>query len=284
MDSKIADDGLLRPLHDEGGPRIFVLRGGAVQCSYPPGAQEFLPSGHWISIMLEPSPGVEVVFGRDVPRIVNGTAVMPAINPAGTRRRANLSARMEQIIVSIAPENLREIAGDEFDRARAELTTTHLTLDSTALRFAKMIKAELTRPGGCNALHLHSLITLLAIRVLRDCSNAAGRVEVKGALSTTAEERIRDYLEEHFRRKLSIAELAGICGLSPGYFTQAFFRTFGSPPHRYIIERRLEFAEKLLAETEMPVAEVAYLSGFSSQSHLTNMLRVHKKKTPGQYR
>jgi AraC family transcriptional regulator len=51
-----------------------------------------------------------------------------------------------------------------------------------------------------------------------------------------------------------------------------------------VLERRLEFAEKLLAETRMPVAEVAYLSGFSSQSHLTNMLRVHRGKTPSQYR
>ncbi|WEX09531.1 AraC family transcriptional regulator [Chelativorans sp. AA-79] len=43
---------------------------------------------------------------------------------------------------------------------------------------------------------------------------------------------------------------------------------------------RLSFAEKLLVETEMTIAEVAYLSGFSSQSHLTSAMRRYKKVTP----
>jgi AraC family transcriptional regulator len=180
---------------------------------------------------------------------------------------------------------MAELAGHELGRTDIDLRPMHFTPDNTAFELAKLINSELNRPHHTNELYLDSLITILGVHVLRNYSNDAKPAgEAKGGLSTLAAKRIRDYLHERFRRKLSIAELAGICGLSPGYFTQAFTKTFGCPPHRYVLERRLEFAEKLLAETRMPVAEVAYLSGFSSQSHLTNMLRVHRGKTPSQYR
>jgi len=234
--------------------------------------------------MLAPSPGIRVTVGDKAPSIANAAAAMLAIDPAGADSRIAWPARMETMIVSIAPESLRDFVGPERDRPDVSLSPVHLALDNTAQRFAKMVKAELNRCKGSNVLYLDSLLSVLAIHVLRNWSTAATQVEVKGALSAAAEKRIRDYLQENFRRKLSIAELAGICGLSPGYFTQAFAKTFGSPPHRYVLERRLEYAEKLLAKTEMPVAEVAYLSGFSSQSHLTSMLRLHKRKTPSQYR
>lgn len=283
-DGKTRNTALPGSLPDDSGPSMVAFRDGAVHRSGPPGAQELLPSRYWVSIMLAPSPGIRVTVGDKAPSIANAAAAMLAIDPAGADSRIAWPARMETMIVSIAPESLRDFVGPERDRPDVSLSPVHLALDNTAQRFAKMVKAELNRCKGSNVLYLDSLLSVLAIHVLRNWSTAATQVEVKGALSAAAEKRIRDYLQENFRRKLSIAELAGICGLSPGYFTQAFAKTFGSPPHRYVLERRLEYAEKLLAKTEMPVAEVAYLSGFSSQSHLTSMLRLHKRKTPSQYR
>ncbi|WP_281354749.1 helix-turn-helix domain-containing protein [Chelativorans alearense] len=46
----------------------------------------------------------------------------------------------------------------------------------------------------------------------------------------------------------------------------------------------MALAEKLLLETDMTTAEVAYLSGFSSQRHLTSAMRSHKRITPARMR
>jgi AraC family transcriptional regulator len=81
-----------------------------------------------------------------------------------------------------------------------------------------------------------------------------------------------------------LAELASVAGLSPRQFLQAFTRTFGDPPHRYVMGLRLALAEKLLRAGDLTIAEIARLSGFSSQSHLTACMRKHRQVTPLQIR
>jgi AraC family transcriptional regulator len=199
--------------------------------------------------------------------------------------RAEWSAPIESVVVALSPDSLRDLAGHEVGRPDVEIRPINHVVDNTALQFAKMIKAELSRPEHANELYLDSLITLIGVHVLRNYSSAAKPLKpVEAGLSTIAANRVREYLHEHFRRKLTISELAAICGLSPGYFTQAFVKTFGSPPHRYVLELRLDFAERLLAGTDMPVAEIAFLSGFSSQSHLTNTMKTRRDKTPSEIR
>ena len=58
----------------------------------------------------------------------------------------------------------------------------------------------------------------------------------------------------------------------------------GMTPHRYLLSRRIERARRLLAETNMSIAQIAYLCGFSSQAHLTIAFRRLVGHTPGGYR
>ncbi|WP_234827236.1 helix-turn-helix transcriptional regulator [Sinorhizobium meliloti] len=263
----------------------MAFRGGAVHWRQPPGAFSFLSTGHSMAIRLARSPGFRFAFDSERSREFDLIAGMLGIAPAGMECKAEWSAPIESVVVALSPESMRELAGHEIDRPDVEIRPVNHTIDNTALQLAKMIKAELSRPDHANELYLDSLITLLGVHVLRRYSSAAKPLKpVDGGLSTIAANRIREYLHEHFRRKLTISELAATCGLSPGYFTQAFAKTFGIPPHRYVLERRLDFAEKLLVGTQLPVAEIAFLSGFSSQSHLTTMMKTHRDKTPRQFR
>jgi len=52
------------------------------------------------------------------------------------------------------------------------------------------------------------------------------------------------------------------------------------PPHRYLINLRLDFAEKLLVDGELAIAEIAYLAGFSDQSHLAATMKKYRGRTP----
>ncbi|MGK9201384.1 helix-turn-helix domain-containing protein [Sinorhizobium meliloti] len=285
MNRQTADASLLERVPDDVGPRKMAFRGGAVHWRQPPGSFSFLSTGHSMAIRLARSPGFRFAFDSEPSQQFDVTAGMLGVAPAGMECRAEWSAPIESVVVALSPESMREIAGHEIGRPDVEIRPVNHTIDNTALQLAKMIKAELSRPDHANELYLDSLITLLGVHVLRRYSGAAKPLKpADGGLSAVAANRVREYLHEHFRRKLTISELAATCGLSPGYFTQAFAKTFGRPPHRYVLELRLEFAEKLLAGTDMPVAEIAYLSGFSSQSHLTNMMKTHRDKTPRQFR
>ena len=54
--------------------------------------------------------------------------------------------------------------------------------------------------------------------------------------------------------------------------------------HRYLLNRRIERARRLLGQADMSIAQVAYRCGFSSQAHLTLAFRRACRLTPGEYR
>jgi AraC family transcriptional regulator len=109
-------------------------------------------------------------------------------------------------------------------------------------------------------------------------------LNVKGGLSARSAHKVQDFLDENFTRKIALAEMASVCGLSSYHFVRAFSRTFGAPPHQYVLDLRLDFAERLLAESRMTIADIAHLSGFSSQSHFTTVMNKYRHATPLQLR
>jgi AraC family transcriptional regulator len=128
------------------------------------------------------------------------------------------------------------------------------------------------------------LITVFGIHLLRTYAGSGKALKTERGLPAHKARRVRDYLQENLSRKVSVADLAALCELSPGRFIQAFSATFGQSPHQYLLRLRLSAAELMLFESDLPITEVAYLSGFSSQSHLTTAMRRYKNITPAQIR
>lgn len=59
--------------------------------------------------------------------------------------------------------------------------------------------------------------------------------------------RARDLLHADVQRGATLDELAAASGLSRGFLARSFARTFGVPPHRYLVELRFEHAKRALA-------------------------------------
>jgi AraC family transcriptional regulator len=72
--------------------------------------------------------------------------------------------------------------------------------------------------------------------------------------------------------------------LGSGHFSEAFGRSVGMSPHQYILRRRVDAAKQLLADGDLPVAEVASALGFSTQSHFGRIFRQITGMTPKRYR
>ena len=58
--------------------------------------------------------------------------------------------------------------------------------------------------------------------------------------------RARDLADARYREPLDVPALARAANLSQAHFSREFRRTFGEPPHRYLLTRRLERAAALL--------------------------------------
>lgn len=92
------------------------------------------------------------------------------------------------------------------------------------------------------------------------------------------------HIHNHLTEDLSVEVLAKLAEVSPAHFRRLFQDAMGTPPHRYILATRLEYARKMLKMTMTPIARIAQDCGFSSQSHLTASFRAAHAATPAEYR
>lgn len=124
------------------------------------------------------------------------------------------------------------------------------------------------------------LLTLLAAIVARHAAPAP--VPAPTVHEPWAVARAREYLESCYERNVSLAELAGVAGLSQFHLVRVFQATVGISPHAYLDQVRVARAKELLT-AGLPIAHVAAATGFADQSHLTRRFKRLVGVTPGRY-
>jgi AraC family transcriptional regulator len=96
--------------------------------------------------------------------------------------------------------------------------------------------------------------------------------------------RVLDYIDQNLEDEFTIGDLARIAHLSAFHFARMFANTMGKPPQRYVSQRRLESAKKMIGTGRLPLCEIAFRSGFSSQASFTRAFRRATNMTPGEFR
>ena len=94
--------------------------------------------------------------------------------------------------------------------------------------------------------------------------------------------RIKDYLHTYFDSKITLEQLSEVSGLSTYYLNRVFSKSIGIPPHKYLMNLRLNKAQELL-KFKNSVTEVGYMVGFFDQSHFTRNFKSFLGITPKQY-
>jgi AraC-like DNA-binding protein len=99
---------------------------------------------------------------------------------------------------------------------------------------------------------------------------------------TQAVSRVRDYIEEHFAKAITLTELSALSGVSPFHLSRQFRARYGLPPYMYLELVRVERARDMLQRGE-PISRIAFATGFSDQSHLNRRFKRVVGVPPGQY-
>jgi AraC family transcriptional regulator len=191
----------------------------------------------------------------------------------------------EYVNLTLDPDLLQRIAIEHGLSSTTAVEHRVIFQDPTILHVAQLLKAEVLSGGLAGNLYVESLRNLLAVHLLRnhtgDSTQPQSRVVELEGLKL---KQLKDYIEEHLAEDLAIATLAALIPMSQFHFARAFKAAIGEPPHRYIMQRRIERAKILLSVARLSVAEVSYQTGFSSQSHFTAQFRRAIGLTPKQFR
>ena len=105
--------------------------------------------------------------------------------------------------------------------------------------------------------------------------------------SIAEQERINPvfaYLVENFRKPVSLDNAASIANMTPNAFCKYFKKITRKTFMETIIEYRLNYATQQLVQTDKPISEISFESGFGDVSHFYKMFKVKMGLSPLNYR
>ena len=100
----------------------------------------------------------------------------------------------------------------------------------------------------------------------------------------SAAEKAIDYVDRNLFDDISLKTLAAKFYVSPSHLCRMFKRTAGEPLTQYITRKRIEYACSLLAETELPISEIAEKSGYENYFYFARVFKRIMGKTPTEHR
>lgn len=108
-----------------------------------------------------------------------------------------------------------------------------------------------------------SIIADLCVKMTLKMENGGGEIE-----------KCLDYISRNYERKITIDELAYICGMSRATFFRKFLRACKTTPNRYINYYRCKIAENLIRIGEKTMTEIACECGFYDLSHMNKCFQA----------
>jgi AraC family transcriptional regulator len=161
--------------------------------------------------------------------------------------------------------------------------------DAALWATAEKLTQEIERGPKSDQFYAEALSVVLIAELARFyraglVADPEAEQQSRGGLAGWQRRTVEEQIEGNLAEPLSLFALAKSVRLSPRHFTRAFKQSFGQPPHRYHLARRVERAKVLLGRGDLSVTEIAVSLGFSDTSAFSTTFRRFSGGTPRDYR
>lgn len=92
------------------------------------------------------------------------------------------------------------------------------------------------------------------------------------------------YISENLGDHLTVASIAKQVHMSVSHFSRIFKQQTGYSPYDYVLVTRLNVAKNCLRETNMSISEIAFKTGFNSESNFIFFFTSNTGISPGKFR
>jgi AraC-like DNA-binding protein len=155
--------------------------------------------------------------------------------------------------------------------------------DPAVAALGSALLPALEQPARASPLFVSHATHALMAQLLHAYGGVAARA-MRGGLAPWQEQRAKEQLRAHLDGRISIADVAAACRLSPGHFATAFKRSTGCSPTAWLANQRIDSARSLLKRGGLSLSEVASATGFSDQAHFTRAFTRLVGMPPGAWR
>lgn len=170
------------------------------------------------------------------------------------------------------------------DRARGPITPLLFDCNHTLIGLISLLEMELLRPGMA--------ADMIAEQAMRSIALILSGIDPYGFLPesdriTIAPARLRrvvEFIEANLAEPLTIDLLAHVAGLSPFHFSRVFRSATGISPYRYVCERRLLKAQRMLMAADTQIQDIASACGFPRHANFSAAFARERNMSPREYR
>lgn len=173
----------------------------------------------------------------------------------------------------------RSILGTSYPRAFRDQLGLNKTFD---LMFEEVEQGQVAYE-----LRVHTLVTEILIGAMRIIQNAVGSALRRTEDTDEFDRRalvIRNFVEANYSEKISIHDLSNILFLSDKQINRIMLRAEGTTFQSYLQRHRYLAAKTMIADTALPLDEIAKRTGLTDESHLHKLFHKYDAASPGSYR
>ena len=166
-----------------------------------------------------------------------------------------------------------------------DLDCFHFELDPVIEGLIKLALLASEKHGRVTPVFAQHLAAVLHAHVLGRDEFSPRKMAVPGTLARWQERRAKEMMSAQLEGEICIESIAKACNLSIAHFSRAFAATVGTPPHRWLVQRRIYRSCELLRNCDsMALADIASCCGFADQSHFTRVFKKVIGLSPGVWR
>jgi AraC-like DNA-binding protein len=160
-----------------------------------------------------------------------------------------------------------------------------VSYDAVMLHLMQAALPVLERPQEVSSLYLDSLFLAARDHIAETYGTFSTKTTLKEwGLTARQLRHALEYIEANLSEDVSLANIADACAASISSLARGFKTTLSVSPHRWVLNRRIALAQRLIYEGATPLSEVAVCCGFADQSHLTRVFARHVGSSPTAWR
>ncbi|GAB2842665.1 hypothetical protein GCM10027277_07360 [Pseudoduganella ginsengisoli] len=159
-----------------------------------------------------------------------------------------------------------------------QFTSDHYVMETVR----RMLNANLMA-GPLQAQYCDGLMVALLTYLLEHYSQPLEAAQAS-TLGGARLRRVLAYMEQHLPDAITNQQLADLCLMSSAHFSREFHAALGLPPHRYLMNMRLEKAREMVEAGGHAMADIADTCGFHDASHLSRTFARHYGMPPARFR
>jgi len=225
-------------------------------------------------------PGDLIFIGPRIPHVWFSEA--PVLNQHSGRTLESVYLLFNQAIL---PEGLTSLPELQHVNRAIQLSERGIRITGDTLNQVSRIMLQLPYLNSMKRLmFFYEIMDIIGASQSFTFLASADYIKTRFETTNNRVKNIHEFLMHNYREEINLEEIAGIIHMAPASACRFFKSSTGLTIFEYLNKIKIDYACKLLLNTDLNIVHISYDCGFNNLSHFNKQFRKFLGKTPSQFR